>query len=332
MENLDFVQLIKYLKTPFKLNVKPGDKVLIITDTAMDPRLWEGLMAAGYDFGVRPSVAIMIPRSVTSEEPDPPIATAWAESDMAILLTSQAMAHTDARLAAAKKRCKTILMENATVDLIIRGPGSADYDEMQTTGAKIQKILTEGKEVHVTTQYGTDIRFSIDGRKAQCEVGIAAPPWTGWIAAFPSGEVPIIPVEGTAEGVFVIDTSIHGVGLVKEPITIKVEKGRAVSISGGAEAAKLREIIETKGDENSYNIAEFSPMLNPKAVPSGIMRQDKKIRGGAHIALGRNDTAGGGAPGIVGKVYSKLHLDGVMRKVTFEVDGKVIFKDGQILI
>ena len=333
MDSLDMVELVKYLKIPIKLNTKPGDKVLIITDTAMDPILWQCLMAAGYDLGTRTNVAIMTPRSGTSGEPDPPIAAAWAESDMAILMTSQAMAHTDARIAAAKRGCKTILMEQVTVDLIVRGPGTADYDEMKATGAKIQKILTEGKQVHVTTQFGTDIRFSIEGRIAQCEVGIAGPPWTGDVAAFPSGEVPIIPVEGTAEGIIVYDTSIHGVGLFKEPITVKVEKGRAVSITGGSEAAKLREIIETQGDENSYNIAEFAPMLNPKAVPSGIMRQDKKIRGGAHIALGRNNTAGGGnKPGITGTVYSKLHLDGVMKRVTFEVDGRAIYKDGKIVI
>jgi leucyl aminopeptidase (aminopeptidase T) len=91
-------------------------------------------------------------------------------------------------------------------------------------------------------------------------------------------------------------------------------------------------MLETQGDENSYLVAEISPTLNPKAYPSGIMRIDKKIGGGMHIALGRNDTFGGGTPGIAGTINSKTHFDGVMRKITCEVDGKVIIEDGRIVV
>lgn len=330
MNTLESVELVKCLKTPFRLNAKPGDKVLIITDTAMNPVLWECLMIAAYDFGVRPNVAIMTPRDAHQAEPDPPVAAAWAKSDIAILLTSKAMAHTDAKLAASKKGCKTIYMEEVTVDIVL-GPGSADYDEIRTTGEKVEKALTEGKEIHVTTEFGTDFRASIEGRRGQCLCGIASPPYGHVGAAFPDGEVPIAPIEGTSEGVIVFDTSMHGIGLFKEPITLKVEKGRVVSITGGFEAIKLREILETQGDENSYCIGEIAPQLNPKCIPSGILRQDKKMRGGMHIALGRNDDFGGGAPGFAGAIRSKLHLDGIMRKVTCEVDGKVIIKEGKIV-
>jgi 2,5-dihydroxypyridine 5,6-dioxygenase len=332
MRTLDNVELVKYLKTPFKLNSKPGDKALIITDTAMDSVIWECLMTAAYDYGVRPNVAIMTPRHAHQAEPDPPVAAALVESDIIILLTSKALAHTNAVLAARKKERRVICMEEATVDVIVRGPGTADYDEMKSTGEKIQKIMTEGKKIHVTTEFGTDIQASIEGRMAELCCGIASPPWSWWIAAFPDGEVPICPIEGTAEGTIVFDTSMHGIGLFKEPITVKVEKGRVVSISGGIEAAKLRQMLETQGDENTYCIGEFAPMLNPKAVPCGIMRQDKKIRGGIHIALGRNDDFGGGTPGIAGTIHSKIHLDGVMRKVTCKIDNKVIVKDGQIVV
>lgn len=332
MRTLDTVELVKYLKTPFRLNCKPGDKVLIITDTAMDQVLWECLMAAAYDFGVRATVAIMTPRPYHQAEPEPAVAVAMLESDLSILLTSKALAHSNATLAARKKGNRVIFMEEATADLIVRGPGTADYDEIRVTGEKVQKALTEGKEMHVTTEFGTDIRASIAGQRAQLLCGIASPPYSWGVAAFPDGEVSMAPVQGTAEGVIVYDTSMHGIGLFREPITVKVEKGRAVFITGGVEAAKLREMLEMFGDENSDLVAEISPTLNPKAVPSGIMRQDKKIRGGMHIALGRNDDFGSGTPGIAGTIYSKTHLDGVLRKITCEVDGKVIIKDGKIVV
>ncbi len=61
-------------------------------------------------------------------------------------------------------------------------------------------------------------------------------------------EANVSPLEGTADGVIVADGSIPyiGIGVLEEPVTIKVENGRIVDISGGYQAKMLAVIWPAK--------------------------------------------------------------------------------------
>jgi leucyl aminopeptidase (aminopeptidase T) len=54
---------------------------------------------------------------------------------------------------------------------------------------------------------------------------------------------------------------------------------------------------------------------------------EKGLMGTVHFALGDNSHC---YPG--GQSHSRLHLDGNCRNVTVEVDGRVIIKDGTLVI
>jgi 2,5-dihydroxypyridine 5,6-dioxygenase len=144
-------------------------------------------------------------------------------------------------------------------------------------------------------------------------------------AAFPDGEVGIAPVEGSAEGTVVFDTTMHFFERLKSPITIKVKNGKAVDITG-EQAAELREILDKFGDEYSYVFpAEIALGLNSKGGVNGMIRTDKKLYGTVHMAFGMNSDVGGKTPG-------KLHLDGVIRYPELTIDNKVIASGGKVLI
>ena len=53
--------------------------------------------------------------------------------------------------------------------------------------------------------------------------------------------------------------------------------------------------------------------------------QDEKVLGTIHIALGNNVSMGG-------NVNVPLHLDGVIKKPTVYLDGKLLMKDGKLLV
>src|SRR5262245_29764569 len=88
-------EIAKVMQTPLKLNAKAGDKIFVITDTRIDPVLWQGLSQASRDLGMEVAVGIMEPRATHSSNPMSAIhrAALDPELDLVVYLTSTAMAH-----------------------------------------------------------------------------------------------------------------------------------------------------------------------------------------------------------------------------------------------
>ena len=89
------IELAKVFQTPLKLNAQPGNKILIMTDTGMDPLLWQSLATACACLDMEPVVTIMTPRAHHAANPASPAMCAALdpEVDLVIYLTSTAMAH-----------------------------------------------------------------------------------------------------------------------------------------------------------------------------------------------------------------------------------------------
>jgi len=58
----------------------------------------------------------------------------------------------------------------------------------------------------------------------------------------------------------------------------------------------LRKVLENRGDDTSYCIAEFAIGTNPRARCIDNSQEDKKTLGSIHIAIGDNLTLGGQHP------------------------------------
>ena len=143
----------------------------------------------------------------------------------------------------------------------------------------------------------------------------------------PTIEANVSPLEGTAEGTIVADASIPyiGIGLLKEPITFKVEKGMIVSITGGSQADILRRNWESKNDPLVYNVAEMGIGLNPECRFIGYMLEDEGVYGSVHIGTGTNITLGG-------VIKAACHYDLIMTGATIVADGRYVLKDGKVAL
>ena len=147
-----------------------------------------------------------------------------------------------------------------------------------------------------------------------------------YLCLFPGGEYNVAPVEGTGNGRVVIDLTMHHLGRLSNPISLDVEGGRIVSISGGADAWRLERHLRDYGDENAYMFpTEASIGLNPRALIIGDQREDKNILGSMHFGLGTNADVGG-------TISSRLHMDGVMLQPTLSVDGVMRIEAGKLLV
>lgn len=303
------------------MGAKKNEKILVITDEQkreIGLSLHENAIRLGY-FSL---LVEMKSGKINGEEPPAQIAELMQKFDVVFCPTAKSLTHTDARRSASAKGVRIATFPGITKDVMIRGM-NADYKAISKRTFKLQKILEKGKEIRVTAQAGTDISFKIAGRKIIPSKGLFHA--KGESGNLPTGETFLAPVEGTSNGVFVVDGSMAGLGLIQNTnIRIEVKDGYATKISGGNVAKKLKTMLDKAGKE-ARNIAEFGIGTNDSAKLSGVLLEDEKVMGTIHIALGNNVSMGG-------SVNVPIHLDGVVKKPTVWMDGKMLMKDGKLLV
>ena len=165
--------------------------------------------------------------------------------------------------------------------------------------------------------------MNIEGRRGNALTCVVDKP--GMFSPVPNIEANVSPIEGSAEGKIVVDASIPyiGIGLLREPVKMTVNKGFITEIQGGYQADVLRRDLESKNDPNVYNIAELGVGLNPRSEMTGIMLDDEGVLGSAHIGIGTSITLGG-------KLKAAVHYDLVLWKPTIKLDGKTVIEKGEI--
>ncbi|MCG6912824.1 aminopeptidase [bacterium BMS3Abin03] len=303
------------------MGAKKNESILVITDEQkreIGYSLFQNAKALGnYSLYLE-----MKSGKINGEEPPEAIAELMKKFDVVLVPTAKSITHTDARRNASAKGVRVATFPGITKEIMIRGM-NADYKAISVRSIKLKRILEKGELVRVTSPSGTDISFSIKGRTAIASKGLFHK--KGESGNLPTGETFLAPVEGTSNGIFVVDGSMAGLGLIKSVnIKIEVEKGFATKISGGEPGRKLKAMLDQVG-KGAYNIAEFGIGTNDSAKLSGLLLEDEKVMGTVHIALGNNVTMGG-------TFNVPIHLDGVIKKPTVYLDNKLLMKNGKLMV
>lgn len=302
------------------MGIKPNEKVLIITSRGTrrtTTLLSEEARALGAD-------VTLVNVKVKEMEIEPPeeVSKKMLESDVILAVlpysTIQLFLHMNARRAATDAGARV-----GGVPYIKPNITHEDIHEITDLTEKLAEILTNGDEARISTKKGTDVVLSIKDRvSAPLRVKHVVP--GAWGAVPEYAEAAIAPVEGTAQGTWIIDVFFEKVGPIKIPVNVLIDNGRAIKVEGGEEAAKIRAIIEA-ADENGNNIAELGIGTNHTLKHTTGTIGDKMMKGTAHLAIGKNINIGG-------QTFSKIHHDGVMDAVTIQIDGETIQKEGKFLI
>ena len=302
------------------MGAKKNESVLIITDENKK-EIGYNLYQNAIRLGHKSLYVEMKALEYHGQEPPEAVARLMQTYDVVLCPTTKSLTHTDARRNASAKGSRIATFPGITKDVMIRGL-NADYKKIANLTIKLSKKLERTATVRVTAPNGTDITMEIAGRKAIPSKGLFHK--KGESGNLPTGEAFVAPLEGKSNGVFVVDGSMAGIGVVKNPIEITVEKGYATKITGGTEARKLVKMLSKFG-KKGRNIAELGIGTNDKVKLSGNLLEDEKVLGTVHIALGNNKSMGG-------KVNVPIHVDGVIKKPTVYFDGKEIMKNGKLLI
>ena len=303
------------------MGAKKNESVLVITDENKR-EIGYSLFENAKRLGHQSLLVEMKAGKINGEEPLESVAELMKKFDVVLVPTTKSITHTDARRNASAKGVRVATFPGITKEIMIRGM-NADYNAISKRSIKLKKILEKGKQIKVTAPAGTDITFDIAGRTAIASKGLFQK--KGESGNLPTGETFLAPVEGTANGVFVADGSFAGLGLMKNTkVKVEVKNGFATKITGGKPAQKLNAMLDEVG-RRARNIAEFGIGTNDSAKLSGVLLEDEKVMGTVHIALGNNVTMGG-------TFNVPIHVDGVIKKPTVWMDGKLLMKDGKLLV
>ncbi len=306
------------------LAVKPGETVAIICDPYSVMEMAYALAGVVQSVGGEYTI-MMMPTFDTTRSNDLTriVQKGLEEADCLIGMTGVSGGPTYS--AAVKKRylqkrLRGISMVYRNEHVYLRGGAMADYDLLLEDGKKLAELWAAGNIMRITTPSGTDLSAPIASNDVIVECGFATEP--GQEAAFSDGEVSSRPLEGTAEGVIVVDGPICHIGMPREPIRLTVEKGRVIQVEGiSSQAHELRHIIHNI--ENADNVAEFGIGLNPNSQRNGDFEEEKKARGLVHIAIGDNIFYGG-------QTHSAVHMDMVLYEPTVWLDEHLLVKEGNV--
>lgn len=301
--------------------VQPGEKVLVITDET-SKEIGEAMYACASEY-TDATLICTKDRTTHGEAPTACVAAAMAAADVIFSATTFSLYNTDARIEACKNGARYINMADYSLEMLKQGCLFTDWDQIRkVVDETAEKIV--GKELRITTPAGTDFWTSIEGRHA--DVGYGTSIHKGEASSPPDAECAVGPADDTAKGILVIDGSIPlpGLGIIKEPIRLQVEKGYITKIEGGKEADILREALAAFNDPRVYLAAEVGFGLNPAASLSGRMLEDEGVYGTMHIGIGNNLAYGGSC-------NTPIHIDLIMKQPTCIVDDHYVYKDGELV-
>lgn len=325
-------ELTKTLRTVVGLNYRDGDAVVILADFGSDPDIVTALATAVME---KTSNFSLVTEPLTvgrhTHEPRPTTAKALAEATLVFSIISRGLGYSDVwqRLAREKQGgIRLIAMDQGlNKQMLLSGPGRADYQAIQDRAEAIKALFDRGSEVRLESALGSRFTASIKDRIGIVEAAKAGRFANGFFhgAAFPGGEVFIAPVEGSGNGTLIFDASIqYPIGRLNTPLKVEIENGQARSFEGGAEAERFESYLRDSGDEHSFNCpAEFAIGLNEGCTITGEPRTDRKALGTMHVAFGNSAMMGG-------TVHSKLHVDAVMKNPTIWIDDTLVVKAGEL--
>lgn len=300
--------------------VQADENVLVLTDVELEP-FARPIANASRRLGAETFLTVMRRIDRYGSEPPAPIAEMMRAVDLTVSVLATSLTHTDARREAAETGTRTFIIRGVNFDTMVRGGINTDYVELHRVTAAVKETIDDGATIHVASPAGTDVTMDVEGRSGFILDGRFGD-GVRLTNGVPTGEAPVAPVEGSAEGTIVIDYSMDNIGRVEEPIALTLEAGRVTDVGGGESADRLAAILD-EGDSEARNLAEFAIGTNPDARLTGILAEDKKKAGTVHFAVGDNMSLGG-------TVRSDLHLDGMVLEPTVTIDGETVVESGSL--
>lgn len=318
------------------MGLQPGERLLVVTDRPRDED-WEKKSPAELEDMLERTLLARLVADIARDafrdsqvsflafpasgghgtEPAEEVAARLLQADVVIALTTYSLSHTNARERATQAGVRLASMPSFEAAMLgPGGPMAVDSEQVAADCRRFSERLTAAQEALVRTPAGTELRFSLAGRRGESDDGLyqARGAWGN----LPAGESFIAPLEGTAEGQLVVQVG-WAAGLTENMI-LHFEQGLVTAVHGGGPIGdELRRQLSPGSDEPAHrarrNLAELGIGCNPNARRPDNVLEAEKIKGTVHLAIGDNAHMGG-------QVEADLHEDYVQPEADLLLDGK----------
>ncbi|WP_455367901.1 aminopeptidase [[Eubacterium] cellulosolvens] len=312
--------------------IKKGESVLITIDGLQEWRVAEETAKAAEVAEAKVMVAWHSTPPGYGKVGDPflpdPLKSAIPNTDVWIEFNNQWLLFTSAWEEALKtNRVRHLFLGGLNRNQAVRCIGNVNIEIQAKFQKRLVEITAKSRKMRVTTPAGTDVTFENDPQRPVRSEIFADKPG----AAFLLGQIAWAPIEESINGTIVFDGSFSGggeadIGILKEYITLKIEKGVVTDIRGGREAVLVKSWLKSLDHPNMYKMAHICYGFNPGARLSGLCTEDERVWGCTEWGMGYQ---GPHLKGILGEAPS--HADGICLDSSVWLDDKQIMKNGKLL-
>ena len=205
---------------------------------------------------------------------------------------------------------------------------NADYSGLQASAEKLKTMMATGKELHITSPEGTDLKVKIEARPFFASDGVisADDVQKGGPAVsvyLPAGELYTTPVASSAEGKVVIPQDYYR-GKELTNVTLVFAAGKMTSMTGGGAGFDgMKKDYDATNDAGKDLLSYIDFGINPNLKLWPASKLGNWVQAGmVSLGTGINTWAGGDNKSTFG---AGGHLGGC----TVTLDGKTIIEKGE---
>ena len=208
-------------------------------------------------------------------------------ANVVIALSNNSTSHTRFRSLLNNTGCRFASLPHFDPEMFFTSM-RVDWHLLSERTNSLAERINRAVEIRVECGNGTRMHFGKRGRAAAGDDGLLTAP--GSFGNLPAGEVYFAPLEGTSEGVMVLEYA--PMRKLSSPLQLVVHEGRVAEILGDE---PFRAVLEEKFSQShlNRNIAELGIGTNDRASRPDNILEAEKILGTIHIAFGDNSSFGG---------------------------------------
>ncbi|ASJ16458.1 leucyl aminopeptidase [Thermococcus chitonophagus] len=316
------------------LNVKDGEVVAITADTLSSEDVVNATAREVFKCGGKPLVLWIPTPPGVGKAADPALpqraligmlkgVDIWIEFNHNWLLYSTVFDE----VLQENKDLRYICLVGMNPEIMVRTIGKVNMVALAEFLEKLGELTSSAREVRITTPAGTDVEFR--NKKGRPIIVHSGRVNKGEYEMLP-GQISWTPKLKTIYGKIVFDGSLYPpIGLLRDPVTLIIEKGRIVDIQGKREAQEFEKWLESFEDENMYQLAHISYGFNPGAKLTGNIVEDERVWGATEWGVGNIGPRL--VPDIPGGVPAASHSDGICLRSSVWLDDTAIMSEGEVV-